>query len=172
MAIRGRQHAPRRSPLAQSHHGAKRKSLQGEAKTKIVRFGPGAYIEEILEKLDQFYGDQGAAVGDELLSQTYNFHQQESEEVSVFGSHLDNQICQSKNHGTELLPDNEAVSSHQRLLFWQELKESVKDKARHKKDSCKTFADLIAAARNGKKETNSAQIPRRVVCQNMVYGQN
>lgn len=46
----------------------------------------------------------------------------------------------------------------------------MKDKARHKKDSCKTFADLIAAARYGEKETNSTQFPRRVARQNMVCG--
>ena len=99
-----------------------RKSLQGKAKTKIVGFGPGASVEEILEKLDQFYGDQGAAVGDELLSRVYNFRQQESEEVSAFASRLDNQIRQAKNHGAELLPDEEAVDRHLRLLFWQGLK--------------------------------------------------
>ena len=147
-----------------------RKSLQGEAKTKIVGFGPGALVEEILEKLDQFYGDQGAAVGDELLSRAYNFRQQESEEMSAFASRLDNQICKAKNHGAELLPDEEAVDRHPRLLFWQGLKESMKDKARHKKDSCKTFVDLISAARYGEKEARLAQFSRRVVHQNMIYG--
>lgn len=83
---------------------------------------------------------------------------------------LDNQIRKAKNHGAELLPDEEAVDRQLRLLFWQGLKESVKDKARHKKDSCKTFTDLISAARYGEKEASSAQFPRRVVRQNIVYG--
>ena len=48
-------------------------------KTKIVRFGPGVSGEEILEKFDQFYRDQGAPVGD---IRTYMFYQKESEEVS------------------------------------------------------------------------------------------
>ena len=61
-----------------------RKSLQVEAKTKIVGFGPGASVENILQQLDQFYGDQGAAVGHELLSGAYNFRQHESEEVSAW----------------------------------------------------------------------------------------
>ena len=94
-----------------------RKSPQGEAKIKIIGFGPGASVEEILEKLDQFYGNQGAAVVDKLLSRACNFRQQESEEVSAFASQLDNQICQAKNHGAELLPDKEAVNRHLRLLF-------------------------------------------------------
>ena len=44
------------------------KSLQGKGKIKIVRFGLGASVEEILEKFEQFYGDQGVAVGDKRLS--------------------------------------------------------------------------------------------------------
>ena len=135
------------------------KSPQGEAKTKIVGFGPGTSVKKILEKLDQFYGDQGAAMGDELLSQAYNFRQHKGEEVSAFASRLDSQFRQAKNHGVELLPDEEAVDRHLRLLFWQGLKESVKDKARHKKESCKTFADLIAAVRYGENKTHSAQSP-------------
>lgn len=58
------------------------------------------------------------AIGDKLLSRVYNFCQQESEEVSVLASRLDNQIRQAKNHGAELLPDEEAVDHHLRLLFW------------------------------------------------------
>ena len=85
------------------------------AKTKIFGF-------------DQFYGDEGAALGDELVSQAYSFRQQEGGEVSVFASRLDNQIRQAKNHGVELLPGEEAVDRHLRLLLWQGLKESIKDK--------------------------------------------
>lgn len=76
-------------------------------------------VKEILEKLDQFYGDQGAASGDELLSSAYNFRQNKSDKVSVFVSRLGNQIQQPKNHGAELLPNEEAVDCHLRLLFWQ-----------------------------------------------------
>ena len=137
-----------------------RKSLQGEAKNKIVGFGSGTSVEQILRQLDQFYGEDGAAAADELLSQAYKMRQQESEEVSAFTSRLDNQIRRSQNHGAELLPDDDAVDRHLRLLFWQGLKESVKDKARHKKDSCKTFADLIVAARYGEKEANLPQASR------------
>jgi len=37
------------------------------------------------------------------------------------------------------------------------------------KESCKTFANLIAAARYGENETHSAQSPRRLAQQNIVY---
>ena len=60
--------------------------------------------------------------------------------------------AKQKTNGVKLLPDEEAVDCHLRVLFWLGLKESVKDKARHKKDSCKTFTDLIAMVYCGEKE--------------------
>ena len=51
-------------------------------------------------------------MGDELLAQAYNFRQHESEEVFIFASHLDNQIQHAKNHGAELLPNEQAVDRH------------------------------------------------------------
>ena len=42
---------------------------------------------------------------------------------SAFAYRLDNQIRKAKNHDAELLPDEEAVDRHMRLLFWQSLKE-------------------------------------------------
>jgi hypothetical protein len=47
------------------------------------------------------------------------------------------------------------------MLFWGGIKESIKDKARHKKDNCKTFAELITAARYGEKELGSNQSTRK-----------
>jgi len=68
-----------------------RKSLQVEAKSKVVGLGPGTSVENILQQLDQFYGDEGAAVGNELLSRAYNFRQHESEEVSAWITKSDKQ---------------------------------------------------------------------------------
>ena len=62
------------SPIQENLHSHEvvteqiRKSLQGKAKTKILGFGCRASVEELLEKLNQFYVDQGAAVRNELLS--------------------------------------------------------------------------------------------------------
>ena len=58
-----------------------------------------------------------------------------------------------------LLPNEEALDRHLRLLLWQGLMELIKDKARHKKESCKTFAELVVAARYGENEANLTQFP-------------
>ncbi|KAK3740127.1 hypothetical protein QZH41_010106, partial [Actinostola sp. cb2023] len=69
----------------------------------------------------------------------------------------------------ELLPDDNAVDKHLRILFWAGLRQGIKDKARHKKDQCKTFGELITAARYGEKEANnSTQAPKRVSRSNPV----
>ena len=114
-----------------------RRSLQGEAKSKLVGLGPDADPKKILEKLDQFYTDVGAATGDEILLEAYQFWQRENEEVTAFALWLDNHVRIAKSRGTELLPDEDAVERQLCKLFWQGISELIKDKARHKKDQCK-----------------------------------
>ena len=60
---------------------------------------------------------------------------------NVMSIHFEN-----SSQSSELLPDDTALDRHLRLLFWEGLKPSIKDKARHKKDECKTFGDCISAA--------------------------
>ena len=129
-----------------------RRSLQGEAKSKLVGFGSETSVSSILQSLDQFYSKEGAATGGEILTRAYAMKQGEREEVSAFASRLDNQLRKAKEKGTELLPDDTALDRHLRLLFWEGLKTSIKDKVRHKKDECKTFGELISAARYGERE--------------------
>lgn len=52
------------------------------------------------------------------------------------------------------------MDKHLRLLFWEGLRDPVKDKARHKKDSCKAFADLISAVHYGEKKALSPKAPK------------
>ena len=89
--------------------------------------------------------------------------QGEREEVSAYASRLDNQLRKAKEKETELLADDTALDWHLRLLFWEGLKPSIKDKARDKKDECKTLGELISAARYGEREVNLLPIPTRVV---------
>ena len=65
---------------------------------------------------------------------------------------MDNQVRKAKVRGTALLPDEGTVDKHLRVLFWEGLKGPIKDKARHRKDQCQSFTELITAARYGEKE--------------------
>ena len=69
----------------------------------------------------------------------YAMQQGELKEVSAFASRLDNQLRKAKEKGVELPPDDSALDRYLRLLFWEGLKSSIKDKARHRKGECKTF---------------------------------
>ena len=71
-----------------------RRSLYGEAKTKLVGLGPEASCESLLLKLDRFYSDVGAATGDELLTEAYKFKQGENEEARQPRTH-----GQTSRHG-------------------------------------------------------------------------
>ncbi|XP_048578376.1 uncharacterized protein LOC125560615 [Nematostella vectensis] len=117
-----------------------RRSLQGEAKTKLVGLGVDASCEALLETLDQFYSDALTATGDELLAEAYTFKQKEGEEVACFASRLDNHVRLAYVRNTELLPDESAVERQLRMLLWSGLHPEIKDKARHRKDACKSFS--------------------------------
>lgn len=140
-----------------------RRLLQGEAKLKMVGFGSEASVSSIVKLLDQFYSEEGAATGGEILTRAYAMKQGELEEVSAFTSQLDNQLRKAKEKGTELLPDYTTFDQHLRLLFWEGLKSSIKDKVRHKKSECKTFGELISAAQYGEQEVDLSPMPKRVV---------
>ena len=60
-----------------------RRSLQGEDKSKLVGFGSEASVSSILQSLDQFYSEEGAATGGEILTRAYAMKQNEREEVHI-----------------------------------------------------------------------------------------
>ena len=142
-----------------------RRSLQGEAKTKIVGLAPGSKLNEILERLDQSYSDSGTATGEELLTAAYAMKQKQNEEVSAYASRLDNKLRMAKEKGTELIPDKQSLEKHLILLFWEGLAADIKDKTRHKKESCATFRQLIDAARHAEREAAATHQGKRVARQ-------
>ena len=106
-----------------------RRSLQGEAKCKVVGFGAVTAMEDMLSQLDQFYMEDGKVTVDEMLAEAYKWKQGAQEEVAAFASRLENQFRKAKVCGTVLLPDEGAVNKQLRVLFWEELKGPIKDKA-------------------------------------------
>ena len=72
---------------------------QGEAKSKLVSFGSEASVSSILQLLDQFYIEEGAATGGEILTRAYAMKQGEREEVSAFASRVDNHFASQESQG-------------------------------------------------------------------------
>ena len=52
----------------------------GEAKSKLFGFGSEASVSSILESLDLFYSEEGAATGGEILTRAYAIKQSERED--------------------------------------------------------------------------------------------
>mgnify|MGYP002803607474 CR=1 FL=1 len=102
-----------------------RRSLQGEAKSKVVGFSADATKEDMLLQLDQFYKEDGGVTGDEMLAEAYKWKQGSQEEVTAFASRLDNQVRRANVCGTALLPDEGAIDKQLRVLFWEGLKGSM-----------------------------------------------
>lgn len=92
-----------------------RRSLQGEAKSKVVGFGSETSLSVMLS---QFYKEDGGTTSDEMLAEAYKWKRALHEEVAAFASRLDNQVRKAKVRGTDLLPDESAVDKHLRVLFW------------------------------------------------------
>ena len=86
-----------------------RRSLQGEAKTKLVGIGADSDPRIILEKLDQFYSDVGAATGDEVLSEAYQIRQRENEEVAALAK-IPQKILSDQSRGE---------NAHYLLSLWR-----------------------------------------------------
>ena len=73
-----------------------RRSLQGEAKSKVVGFRLDTSLSDMLSQLDQFYKEDGGTTGDEMLAEAYKWKQAPHEEVAAFASRLDNQVRKAK----------------------------------------------------------------------------
>ena len=69
---------------------------------RIYKYGAGSNVVVLgdsLESLDQFYSDEEAASGGEILTCAYAMKQGEFKEVSAFASQLDNQLRKVKEKG-------------------------------------------------------------------------
>lgn len=68
--------------LALTIRQAVRKSLRGEAARIAKRLGPEATVNQILQKLDDVYGEVNA--GETLLAECYAAHQSKTEDFTAW----------------------------------------------------------------------------------------
>ena len=120
-----------------------RRSLRGLARGMLVHIGTSASSEEILNKLDGFYGNVSTA--EELMQQFYGDSQKEGESIVSYASRLESTIMKAIKLGHI---DTYAKDSMLRSKFWTGLKNTqLRNATRHKYDSLSDFQTLLKEIR-------------------------
>ncbi|XP_062621853.1 uncharacterized protein LOC134283423 [Saccostrea cucullata] len=128
-----------------------RNSLKGLARSMLVSVGDKASIQDILKKLDGFFGN--VASGETLMQSFYNDCQKEGESIIVFASRLEDTLSKAIKFGHI---GNEAKDGMLRSKFWTGLgSQQLKQSTRHLFDSIKNFESLLREIRKVQEEITS-----------------
>ncbi|XP_033731005.1 paraneoplastic antigen Ma2 homolog, partial [Pecten maximus] len=130
-----------------------RKSLRGIARQTLIPLGPMATLDEVLKKLDTFFGN--VASNEVVLQQFYSATQKEGESVTAFVCRLEALLQLAINSG-HVSPS--ARDDMIRSKFWTGLRcDRLKGQTRHKYDSIKSYDLLLREVRAVDLELNPAQ---------------
>ncbi|KAK3088314.1 hypothetical protein FSP39_017390 [Pinctada imbricata] len=138
---------------------ALRNSLKGTARSMLVSLGEGASVNDVLTKLDGFYGTVSTC---EILMQSfYNDYQKENESIVSFASRIEETLIKAINRGHL---DISAKDSMLRSKFWTGLKsQELRNSTRHHYDSKKDFQSLLMEIRKvEQEETNKVHMVQKV----------
>ena len=132
-----------------------RNSLKGSARAMLVPLGENAKIEDILTKLDGFYGN--VATGETLIQSFYGDFQKDTESIVAYGSRLEQTLSRAIRYGHIDLVAKDAML---RSKFWTGLKsQELKNSTRHLYDSVKDFQLLLRDIRKVEQEIESSKRP-------------
>lgn len=134
---------------------AMRNSLKGSARSMLVPLGEDAKIEDILTKLDGFYGN--VATGETLIQSFYGDFQKDTESIVSYGSRLEQTLSRAIRYGHIDLVAKDAML---RSKFWTGLKsQELKNSTRHLYDTVKDFQLLLRDIRKVEQEIESSKRP-------------
>ena len=132
-----------------------RASLRGAARELLVPMGEDASVDEVLEKLDGFYGNVSTA--ETIIQSFYNDFQKERECVASFGSRLEQTLSRAIRYGHMELS---AKDSMLRSKFWTGLKsQQLRNSTRYLYDTYKDFPSLLREIRKVEQEESCSQRP-------------
>ncbi|XP_063447782.1 uncharacterized protein LOC134727334 [Mytilus trossulus] len=119
-----------------------RRSLRKEPNKIVMRLGPKATVDDIIDKMDSIYGivDPKEA----LLAQFYTARQEQDEDVSTWGCRLEDIYNKARRQGKIYEED---VEDMLRSMFWKGLKPELKRISGYKFDTIKDFNHLLLAIR-------------------------
>ena len=132
-----------------------RTSLRGAARDLLVPLGENATVNQVLDKLDGFYGNVSSA--ETIIQSFYNDFQKESESVAAFGSRLEQTLSRAIRYGHMELA---AKDSMLRSKFWTGLKsQQLRNSTRYLYDTHKDFQSLLREIRKVEQEDSCSTRP-------------
>lgn len=144
-----------------------RNSLRGTARSMLVPLGENATVENILDKLDGFFGN--VSTSETLIQSFYSDCQKENESVVAYGSRLEQTISRAVACGHIDLVAKDAML---RSKFWTGLKsQALKNSTRHLYDSIKDFQSLLKEIRKVDSEESSSKPSKKQATQQNLSGQ-
>lgn len=136
-----------------------RNSLKGSARSMLVPLGESASVNDILTKLDGFYGN--VCSSETLIQSFYSDYQKDTESIVEYGCRLEQTLSRAIRYGHIDLVAKDAML---RSKFWTGLKsQQLKHSTRHLYDSVKDFQLLLREVRKVQQEENSVSRPAAAV---------
>lgn len=130
-----------------------RNSLRGTARDMLVPLGEHATVDDILEKLDGFFGN--VFTSETLMQSFYSDCQKDNESIVIYGSRLEQTLSRAVSFGHI---DAVAKDAMLRSKFWTGLKsQTLKNSTRHLYDSVRDFKTLLREIRKVDVEESSGK---------------
>lgn len=140
-----------------------RNSLRGTARSMLIPLGESATVQDILLKLDGFYGN--VATSETLIQSFYSDFQKDNESIVSFGSRLEQTLSRAIRYGHIDLVAKDAML---RSKFWTGLKSQVlKNSTRHLYDSIKDFQTLLREIRKVDMEETNLKASKKQAAQQL-----
>ena len=136
-----------------------RTSLRGAARDLLIPLGEDASVDEVLDKLDGFYGNVSSA--ETIIQSFYSDYQKENESLATFGSRLEQTLSRAIRYGHMELA---AKDSMLRSKFWTGLRsQQLRNSTRYLYDTHKDFPSLLMEIRKVD-ELENLHADRTTVC--------
>ena len=120
-----------------------RTSLRGAARDMLIPLGEDASVNDVIGKLDDFYGNVSSA--ETILQSFYSDNQKEDESVATFGSRLEQTLSKAIRYGHMELA---ARDSMLRSKFWTGLRsQQLSNSTLYLYDTYKDFPSLLREIR-------------------------
>lgn len=125
-----------------------RNSLRGCARDVIIPLGENATVDQILDKLEGFYGI--VSTGATLMQTFYNDFQKEDETIVSYGTRLEQTLSRAVTRGHIEIAAKDSIL---RSKFWTGLRsQQLKNSTRHLYDSNIDFKSLLREIRKVESE--------------------